>query len=391
MRDAPYIVAFAWRPCRNHLGMAPLRPDTAASESRAAALAIAFHREMFPGAHIDPDQDYEDWHESVAKLHAAVRTGLPVHILGDDADPTRITATIQGGRLGAPVTHPRDRVILLGTFLCSDPLLPMSTEGEMRFDRSGCCFDIRPDQISWPHDASSTYPVNRYHQLETFRRHAGRRVASVSIPDEDTAAVLPDSIVDVAAAWTATAPLAGKLKAVIRAKEYPVTDFDLPQGAGHRRIIDECWSRLEFGVLMLSGQAGAVLLQDRVPMSYEYRVIVVDGLPVTGAGCIEAFIPASRLPNGDAFDPQVACRRNVDAIEVRPDIARRYCDAATVIAAELLEESPELKDYTLDLAIDGEGRVLIIELNPLTNYGLYACDVDRIVAALRHKVMWSAA
>ena len=72
---------------------------------------------------------------------------------------------------------------------------------------------------------------------------------------------------------------------------------------------------------------------------------------------------------------------------MRPDIAMRYRHAARAITAEITAERPEIKDYTLDLALDKDGQVVIVELNPMTNYGLYAADVDQIVTALRRKVL----
>ena len=73
--------------------------------------------------------------------------------------------------------------------------------------------------------------------------------------------------------------------------------------------------------------------------------------------------------------------RNDGRIESHPDIARLYeafaLEAAHAIRGEV--EGP----YVMDLYLDDAGRPHVIELNPQSNSGLYALDMDALLMAIR--------
>lgn len=121
-----------------------------------------------------------------------------------------------------------------------------------------------------------------------------------------------------------------------------------------------------------------MLVQQKARMRYEYRMQVIGGKPVCGAGCIERFTPADN--RGDRYDPRMEETRNSGRIESHPDIARLYeafaLEAAHAIRGEV--EGP----YVMDLYLDDAGRPHVIELNPQSNSGLYALDMDALLTAI---------
>lgn len=143
-------------------------------------------------------------------------------------------------------------------------------------------------------------------------------------------------------------------------------------------------SQLDWTFIRLSGAKGAFLVQDWVPMTYEYRLFVVDGTVVSGAGCVEEFTPLHRLNLDGAFDPQMRRWRGAlsgdewsEQVETREDLMGRYRRAAETMLHD------ETGTFTLDLALDADSdRVVVVELNALPNSGLYASDPKRVYAAL---------
>lgn len=128
------------------------------------------------------------------------------------------------------------------------------------------------------------------------------------------------------------------------------------------------------------------LIQEWVPMTYEYRFFVVDGQLVSGAGCVEEFTPLDRIGNSP-FDPQIRRTRGNgvasdadSAVELRPDLVRRYRSFLSPIAGAL---PSEMGTVVVDVALDaGTDKPLIVEFNTLPNSGLYASDVHRTYRSL---------
>ena len=122
-----------------------------------------------------------------------------------------------------------------------------------------------------------------------------------------------------------------------------------------------------------------MLVQQKTRMRYEYRIHVIGGQPACGAGCVERFTPADNT--GERYDPRMEETRNNGRIESHPDIARLYeafaLEAAHAIRGEV--EGP----YVMDLYLDDAGQPHVIELNPQSNSGLYALDMDVLLTAIR--------
>lgn len=131
---------------------------------------------------------------------------------------------------------------------------------------------------------------------------------------------------------------------------------------------------------------GGFLVQQWVPMTYEYRFFVVDGKLVSGAGCVEEFTPFNHV-GVFPFDPQMrALRGNGIAahgdtdVEMREDLVQRYTDFATEVVRTL---PAHMNTVVFDVALNADtGEPLIVEFNTLPNSGLYASDVYAVYRAL---------
>jgi hypothetical protein len=117
-----------------------------------------------------------------------------------------------------------------------------------------------------------------------------------------------------------------------------------------------------------------LLVQERIPLRDEYRVFVVDGTPVTGAGKVDDRTPADNIVR---FDPAFQGQGDVP-VRLDPDLAERYRQFALAFT-----KGTRRRDYTLDLAVSGP-RIVCVEMNPLYlgRVGLFACDLDALVDAV---------
>lgn len=126
----------------------------------------------------------------------------------------------------------------------------------------------------------------------------------------------------------------------------------------------------------LADRGPCLMVQDFIPMTYEYRLFVVDGIIVTGAGAIERHTPAD---NRTQFDASVAVDRSCETIvEDRPDIVAKYLD----FAAAIIPDCP-VSTFVLDVAIV-DGSPVIVEFNPLHlgQVGLFASQPSLLANAL---------
>ncbi|WP_181273544.1 hypothetical protein [Brevibacterium oceani] len=163
-------------------------------------------------------------------------------------------------------------------------------------------------------------------------------------------------------------------------------------------------SGLGWSLIHLDGVRDAFRIQPVIDMAHEYRFFVVDGLVVAGAGCIEEHTPYDRdeeftiTPDSFVTEALVCCPRSLfpprldtrtrevrgtlgregtPSVVHRPDVVGRLMAAAT----EMVASCPGT--YALDLAIDRDrDQVVVVELNGITNAGLYAADADRVQLAL---------
>lgn len=140
-------------------------------------------------------------------------------------------------------------------------------------------------------------------------------------------------------------------------------------------------SPFDYLVGHLEGQE-AFVIAPWVEMVDEYRVFVVNGTPVTGGGCVEEFTPADRLGSG-RYDPRLRrVRRRLDAPRCDLRTVERLVAYARDRAAAITGAG-RVRDFDLDVAVDVRtGKPTIVELNGMTNAGLYASDPHAILKAL---------
>jgi hypothetical protein len=132
--------------------------------------------------------------------------------------------------------------------------------------------------------------------------------------------------------------------------------------------------------------ANTMLVQEMVPMGYEYRFFVVNHELVAGAGCVDNNTP---LDSQHAqFDPVVEKDRYApgqNRLENWDEsIQGVLVDCAREIVAATHELEPNCPTYVVDVAINLEtGEPLMIERNQLDSAGLYALDAERVAVAMR--------
>lgn len=118
-----------------------------------------------------------------------------------------------------------------------------------------------------------------------------------------------------------------------------------------------------------------LLVQERVKIEYEYRIFIVDGEPVTGAGALMEMTPND---NESTFDCKVRQDIRGDDVTYDPVLVAEY----VIFAREAAKLMPSAT-FDMDVAmIDGE--IGIVEVNPLHygQVGLFASDVDALAKAV---------
>ena len=169
------------------------------------------------------------------------------------------------------------------------------------------------------------------------------------------------------------------VKYAMREKVLPNLTLD---GAGPAALAEGVGGWLDAGweSVRADGVPDALLVQERVCMEYEYRVFMVGDRPVCGAGNIGVMTP----PGNEAlFDPKMQrIRSDMDrsTIEHRPDLAERYRQTAVRFGRALAGNG--YGAYVLDLCLIG-GEPAIVELNGMSNAGLFALDMDALTRAMR--------
>lgn len=324
----------------------------AASDSRLQPL-LASWVAVLPDARHDPSLDFEDWVEHAARLDAAYRLApQQLALVGNDG----IARFLNGVEV-----EEGTEVLYLGSWRNPDN------------ERTGHgVFSRYRYQQSALGDGNL---ANNYAESTVFRAHAGRTLALCGVreyPEDDVTLDLFDCLAQLAAA--------GHRELVVKVNlpKYALYRLSLPSddmAAIKRAVMAQ--EELAWAMVHLAGRNNAFIVQERIPMAFEYRVIVVNHAPVAGAGCVEAFTP---LDNEAQWDPKVEQVRSNGNVEHRPEVAAAYAKYAEAFAKAYRAERPQAKHYTLDLAMSENG-IVAIELNPLRNYGLYALDFDAVLQA----------
>lgn len=175
----------------------------------------------------------------------------------------------------------------------------------------------------------------------------------------------------------------GVERGVVKAAERKNGIWSIQLSPDYEELQQRLLEAMDWTFVRLESLPGAVLAQDAIDLTYEYRLFVVDGRVITGAGCIEEFTPLDRRPDGGAFDTRVRRIRGhlhqgqPSPVEDRPDIVACLTACGGTLAAQ--HGGTTVIDVGIDAATS---RPVVIELNGIPNSGLYASDPWAVAAAL---------
>lgn len=300
-----------------------------------------------------PRVDFEDWHEDCARLVAALDTGLPFSVISQN-----------GGYSSDGLT---ERASTHGRFDPNEPFLFLGF-GQGRFE-----------VCDHPHnlgvDRAGLNAAERYYTHQAWLEAAGREVHLVDNPDSR----------DISDVRT----LHGRLMAMAEAGHQTVFVKDTRPKKGvyivdlsgvtdARSLSRAVLDGIEYG-LETAKVKDAYLVQEYLPMRDEYRLFVIDGRIVAGAGVVVAHTPL--VNDGVAFSPLVSADpKNEDLVRSDPDLVAAYLAFAEPVVARLRDEVPQMVDYSLDVAMTDRG-IVSVEINPGLNFGLYGVHYPSILAA----------
>lgn len=297
------------------------------------------------------ERDFEDWAENAVMLHHAHQRYGRVKLL-----PTTKGISMSGDRTSfVPPQPSQPRAFMYGMWKPSDSI------------NFPCSYNLAGN------DADSVRAVASYPSSPVFQAAAGREFHVVDADHKEIEAVLRGM------------HEAGHRRVFIktRFKEFAGA-FDLPESADSLWHTITLGTPLEWFLVQHEGAAAVLFIQEAFEPRKEFRTIIVRDHLVTGAGCVERFTPLDN--DGSEFDNRMEEVRNTSEPLSDLDTLERYIKFARRFARRWADEHGDQMIYSLDLAVDSRtGKVLAIELNPMTNLGLYACNAETLVAAIANR------
>lgn len=345
------------------LGSYPEPPNVeedAATGTNADAVLDVWRALMAPHVE-DGDGDREDFWEMAYRLYASVTSGAEALYVSVDDAPPRLLSTDPYG------WHREDETFTLAS------MYQVAAGYPNRYALYGPVTRWSPGNlVRLPQEGDA----GGYANLATFTAHSSRPIDLVGmgeegeLAEEETLAFKLREYHDRGIRRVALKSSASKKMDLIT---FDIPDGDIPRDIEHH-IADYAMN--------LFGRPRAFILQGFVAMEYEYRVFIVGGKPVTGAGCLEEFTPRDAKA-GTPFDSAMRKhRKQRSAVEDQSERVGRYIEFASPVAAEFAEHHG-LTDYVMDVATDSAtGEPLVIELNGLLNSGLYASDPTLVTKGL---------
>jgi hypothetical protein len=224
------------------------------------------------------------------------------------------------------------------------------------------------------HPIPAEVAADRYYTSNTFRRVAGRDIAVCDLRTNEGPHLLTE----------------------VRRLAHPDTGEVFvkvvdPVKGGHASVTidpnaddDDLREQLTWfndGLAGLFHHGRVALVQQAITMRYEYRFFVVDGILVTGAGCIEELTPSDR-PSGVLHDPRIREHRGVGDVVRDYDIVYALYRGAEAFARAWTLAGDAPSEYVVDVALDSAGKVVVVEVNGIRNSGLYASSPQAVVQAL---------
>ncbi len=350
-------------------------PDgaSAAVRARHEDLLARWARALdIPACDLQASADPEDWSENAVVLLAALDAGLSVHILV----PNRLHEPLQVVRsFGPDAFDPDAPTIFLGAPLKHDSIFPNPL------------LEQAPAlKIIWPRNGK--LGSGERYWASAVLRSALNRQNQISTGDADG----PDGYAGATRRVQAGTERPLMAKIIFQAKYMPPTRLPLPEG---REVTDDeirsaFITAFEYCLLDCEARREAFLIQEELRFIHEYRVIIVDGEPVAGAGTVEWLSPCWHDPADGPFDPQLEHRRGDRNLVRDSDLVARYVATARRLCRELVQEEggDRFRSCTMDFAVNADdGRICLIETNPLDRVGLYAMDYKPVLKAILSSVV----
>lgn len=374
--------------------------EVTAAQSPYVARLLAQWRAWVPASERDGTGDVEDFWEMAARLDAALASpvtdlylavaGVPVRHLcfaGDDA-----------------IVEEDNTVTTVGEWVLAADLSREDEDSLVAQINAGSLLYYGPYTRFSRLEFAGLNPADQYPHSQWFNCHAGRDVLLAGYfplsADENNRMPEPgEKRVEDVMAMFATYGYTEVIIKMVRAKHGM---WRIPTSTDPEANREVLINRLGWSLIGVEGSANTMLVQQIVPMRFEYRVFIVDGLPVTGAGCVEEHTPLHANPE-TPFSPLVRENRRYtlpasedeseffalsepavpEPVQSRPEVVERLVKFAGDVAHDLsMDGSPFGRAYVLDVALDDEDVPLLIEANGITNAGLYASDPRRVVRAL---------
>lgn len=333
----------------------PSNADALAGEAGVGREVLDLWRAVTDGGCVEKDADVEDFFENAYRLHAGWHSGADrVWISRSTKDNQQAHATC--ARTGEEVRI--DDLIDRG-------VLPYGAA--LRWPGSARLAHATALDIDW---VSST-------ALRPFLRRVVTPAGFFSSPGRS------DDVYSLMAAEAVRGADRAFVKTT-RKEVATVVPVSLDADVNRETIFDA----LDWAPVRHEDTEGAFLFSPHVEMRHEYRLFLVDGEPVTGAGNIEEYTPL-QADADRPFHPGTRRHRHLhEQVQIASDLVQRYVAFAREVGHSLLAEGSLPRVINIDVALGPDDEPLVVEAHGgLLNTGLFATDpalfTRAVVAAAR--------
>lgn len=126
-----------------------------------------------------------------------------------------------------------------------------------------------------------------------------------------------------------------------------------------------------------------LMVQDLIPMEHEIRFLVFDGRIISCSAQVDEYTPLVNAFKKRWFTKTARIRGNKNTLNTpisKNDFYKMVGKCARIVLELALEG---ILDYSLDMCISN-GQPTLVEINPLSNSGLFGNDYERLVLAVKN-------
>ena len=219
----------------------------------------------------------------------------------------------------------------------------------------------------------NSFSADNYQEFDSFAKYAGRWVAT---PDKNTDEE-SDYLNEMLSLSVKQRDENHWNGFVIKQQGHGKLPITIVRGS--QTVREALMELYEYHSMMTKPQG--FIFQELVSMEDEYRFFVSDGKIVTGAGCIESFTPIDNV-NREDFHTIVEGVRGSHNFREDTLLVQEMREFAQKATDSFIRDGVG-KFFVIDIAVmvhaDGSRNLGVVELNGLTNSGLYASNHDRVV------------